>query len=80
MLPAFLLIGFGKLRRPWVPIPLILFWPFWLLGWVLWPMFRLFSRRWALALRTTLVLGLHLSGTRIDVSSANGDHIHMRMV
>ena len=80
MLPAFLLLGVGKMRRPWIPIPLVFFWPFWLLGWVVWLVFGFIGFKWVDKLGLALVLGLRLSGTRVDVDTADGEHVHIRLV
>jgi hypothetical protein len=80
MLPSLLLVGAGSRRRIWIPLPVILLWPFWLLGWVLWLPARLLSVRWGHAMRHGLVLLARLSGLRMDVDTADGKRIHVRFV
>jgi len=80
MLPSFLLIGAGNPRRVWIPIPVFLFWPFWLLGWIVWLPVAITGMRWAKPLRMTLILMTQLSGTKVDVDTTSGDHVHLRMV
>ena len=80
MLPALLLVGVGRARRFWIPIPVILLWPLWLTGWLMWALLKLAGMPWEKPLRLALVAGLHLSGVNVDIDSADGDHIHLRMV
>ena len=80
MLPALLWVGVRRTRLLWIPVPVFLLWPFWLVGWVVWALLRIFQIPWARPLRMALVVGLHLSGVEVDIDSADGDHIHLRMV
>jgi hypothetical protein len=80
MLPAFLLVGVGTRRRVWLPIPVFILWPFWLLGWPVWLAFRIVGFRWAEPLKLALVVGAHLSGTRVDIDASDGEQVHIRMV
>ena len=80
MIPTFLLLGIGERRRFWIPLPLFLLWPFWLLGWLVWMPARLIRARWEPALRTGLMVGAHLGGLRIDVDASDGTRIHLRFV
>ena len=80
MLPSLLLVGVGHARRFWIPLPVFLLWPLWLLGWVVWALFRLAGVPWEKSLKMALVLALHLSGARIDIDSADGNRVHLRMV
>jgi hypothetical protein len=80
MLPSLFLVGVGRSRRFWIPLPVFLLWPFWLLGWVVWTVFKIANFPWEKPLRTALVIGFHLSGVRVDIDSADGDHIHLWMV
>jgi hypothetical protein len=78
MLPAVLLVGAGTRRRFWIPLPVILLWPFWLLGWVVWAPVRLLVPEWAKALRLGLVMLAQLSGLALDVDTNDGTRIHLR--
>ena len=80
MLPTLLLVGAGSRRRIWIPLPLILLWPFWLLGWAAWVPAWLLRLEWAPALRSGLVLLAQLSGLQLDVDTADGTRIHLRFV
>ena len=80
MLPALLVMGIGKRRRVWIPLPAFLLWPFWLLGWLVWIVFRIFQFPWANTLYQALLLGTHLSGIRVEVDTANGERIHIRTI
>ncbi len=80
MLPALVLVGTGGRRRFWIPIPAFVLWPLWLLGWLVWSVFRICRFPWAAMLREALLLGTHLSGVRLDIDSADGTRIHIRMI
>ena len=80
MLPALLMVGVGHERRFWIPLPVFLLWPFWILGWLVWGLFKLIQVPWEKPLRVALMLGLSLSGARVDIDSADGDHFHLWMV
>jgi hypothetical protein len=80
MLPAVLLVGAGPRRRIWIPVPVILLWPIWLLAWVVWAPARLASAEWADRLRAFLILLAQLSGTHVDVDAADGTRIRLRFV
>ena len=80
MLPALLLVRIGGHHRFWLPLPVLLLWPIWLLGWAVWMVLWALRIPWERSVRTILVLGANLSGLRIDVDSANGQHIHVRMI
>jgi hypothetical protein len=80
MLPALVLVGFGRRRRIWLPMPAFLLWPFWLLGWLVWLVFRIFQLPWAQTLRQALLLGAHLSGVQLGIDSADGNRIYIRMI
>ena len=80
MLPALVLVGIGRRRRFWIPVPAFLLWPFWLVGWLVWLVFRVFGFPWAQMLRQALLLGVHLSGVQVDIDSADGDRIYIRMI
>lgn len=80
MLPALLLVGAGSRRRIWIPLPVILLWPFWLLGWVVWAPARLLGLERAHSLRAALVLMAGLSGLSLDVDTADGARVHLRFV
>jgi hypothetical protein len=58
----------------------ILLWPFWLLGWVLWAPARLLRLEGAHSLRAGLILLAQLSGLALDVDTTDGTRIHLRFV
>ena len=80
MLPALIIIGFGARRRLWLPLPTILLWPLWLIGWAVWFVLAVLRVPWQKPVRMALVLGAHLSGLRVDASSADGQRIFVRMI
>jgi hypothetical protein len=80
MLPALMMIGCGKSKRVWIPLPLFLLWPFWLLGWGVWLVLWFFRADVERALRVALTAGLHLKGTQVDVDAADGTQVHIRLV
>ena len=80
MLPAIILVGFGKSRRFWIPFLTFLVWPLWLLGWAFWLLLWFLRIPAHKALRAGLLLGAYLSGTRMDIESADGGRIHVRMI
>ena len=80
MLPALMIISFGTRRRLWIPLPTILLWPLWLIGWAVWLVLAGLRVPWQKPLRMALVLGAHLSGLRVDVSSVDGQSIYLRMI
>jgi hypothetical protein len=80
MLPALVVIGIGARRRLWLPLPTILLWPLWLIGWAVWLVLAGLRVPWQKTLRIALVLGAHLSGLRVDVSSVDGKSIYVRMI
>jgi hypothetical protein len=77
MLPMLLLLGIGKRRRFWLPLPVILLWPLWLLGWIVWLPLWLLGISWGRVLRQALVLPTHFSGLRMDIDTTNGQNIHV---
>jgi hypothetical protein len=79
MLPGLVLIGFGRRRRLWPPLPTILLWPLWLAGWLVWLLLAAVDASWHRPLRQALTLGYHLSGLRVDVTPADGERIYVRM-
>ncbi|MGD8412879.1 MAG: hypothetical protein PVF33_01530 [Candidatus Latescibacterota bacterium] len=80
MLPSLLWVGIRRTRLFWIPIPVFLFWPFWLAGWVVWGLVWLFRIPSEKQLRIALVAGLYLSGVEVDIDTADGNHIHLRLV
>jgi hypothetical protein len=80
MPPALLLVGIGRHRRLWIPLPVLLLWPFWLLGWAVWGLFKAVGISWERPLQAALMAGAHLSGVRVDIDSSNGAHVHVRMI
>jgi hypothetical protein len=80
MLPALLLVGVGHRRRVWIPLPVFLLWPLWLLGWAVWSVFKAFGIPWERPLRVALLLGIHMSGVRLDIDSHDATRIRLRMI
>lgn len=81
MLPALaLLVGFGRRRRLWLPLPTILLWPFWLLGWTAWAVLWLLRVPQAAQLRLFLESSARLSGLRLHIETQDGLHIHVHLV
>jgi len=80
MLPGMLLIGAGARRRIWIPVPVIVLWPLWLLGWVVWAPARLLRRPWAPVLGGGLIALAQLSGLRLDLDARDGTRIHLRFI
>ncbi|UCH85478.1 MAG: hypothetical protein JSW50_07265 [Candidatus Latescibacterota bacterium] len=79
MLPTLLLVGAGQNRRVWIPIPVLILWPFWILGWVVWLPVAIAGARCAKPLRMALIIMAQLSGLRIDVDSKDGK-IQLRII
>lgn len=79
-MPALLLVGVGHRRRVWIPLPVLLLWPIWPLGWAVWGALRVFGIQWERPLRMALVMGLHLSGVEVDIDSADGARVHLRFI
>jgi len=80
MLPALVLVGIGRGHRFWIPLPSFLLWPFWALGWMVWVIFWVLRLPQAKPLRIALLLGVHLSGFRVDMQSNDGWQINVRMI
>jgi hypothetical protein len=80
MLPMFLLVAVRGGRRIWIPLPLLLLWPLWLLAWPVWFVLGVFRHSWARPLRMALLASVHMSGLRVDVDTADGDHVHIRTI
>jgi hypothetical protein len=79
-LPTVLLLGAGPRCRIWIPVPVILLWPFWLLGWMVWAPARLLHPERAHALRAGLILVAQLSGLKVDLKTTDGTRIRLRFV
>jgi len=84
MPPALLLLGFGRVRRFVLPLPLILLWPLLLLGWLClgvgWLATAGRVRPAALLAGAAGLRALHeLRGTRIDVRGRD-TFIYMRFI
>ena len=76
MPPAVALLGVGP-GPLWVPIPLILLWPFFLLALAIGGLVEAIARG---TLRGTRALGLafwHLHGLKVDVRSATGTRVFL---
>ena len=80
MLPGLALIRIGRRRSVWIPLPIVLLWPLWLLAWPVWALM------WALRipghrhLWLLLVLSGRFSGVRLELSSRDGRHILFRLI
>ena len=84
MPPVLLLLGIGRVRRVFVPLPLILLWPLLLLGWlflgVAWLATVGRPRPDSLQAGAAGLRALHeLRGTRIDIRRRD-NFIHMRFI
>ncbi len=80
MLPSLLLIRFRNPRRLWIPVPVLLLWPLWLVGWVVWVVLWPTGLRAGYYLWTVLVSATQLSGLEVDVDSRDGTSIHFRLL
>jgi hypothetical protein len=78
--PCFVLVGVGAKRLIWIPVPLILLWPFWLFGWAVWAFAWMLRVEREHDLRMGLTLLAQLTGLRMDVDTTDGTHIHLRFV
>jgi hypothetical protein len=78
MPPFFLLLGVGKQARFPLPLPIVLLWPFIILGWILLFLTGLFlpphsrTGRGVRFARTGLTLFMRLSGLKVAVTTADG--------
>lgn len=80
MIPTLVLVGLGRRRRFWLPLPAFVLWPCWLLTWLFWAVLCLLRRPQAARLRLFLKGVAHLSGLRLDIETQDGLHIHVRLV
>lgn len=86
MWPAILVFGIGRERRLPVPLPLFLIWPAVGAGWAVIGVSKLVapgaSRRPGAigTLNTSLRLFNQLRGTRVDIDSADGTRVHVRLI
>jgi hypothetical protein len=80
MIPTLLLIGAGKHRRIWLPLPMFLLWPFWLLGWLVWLPLWVIRLRAEVGIRAALLTLGRLSGTLVDVEARDGTRIYFRFI
>ncbi len=80
MIPALLMIGLGRDRRFWLPLPFFLIWPFWLIGWLAWLTVGLFHRATATKIALFQSLLWHLSGLRVDIDDKDGSGIRLRFI
>jgi len=80
MLPSLMLLQLGGRHRFWLPLPAVLLWPLWLIGWLFWSVLWICRSPWARSLRSALLVPAHLSGLRVDVDSADGQRIHLRVI
>lgn len=79
MLPTLTLVGCGR-RGLWLPLPTVLLWPLWALGWVLWLPLAVFRAPAAERLRLCLVASSRLSGLRLSIKTRDGMRIVVRMI
>jgi hypothetical protein len=80
MIPSLLMIGFGRSRRVWLPLPFFLIWPFWLIGWLAWMIIGLVHRVTAAKIALFQILLWHLSGLRVDIEDKDESQIHIRFI
>jgi len=80
MLPGVALVGLGRRRNLWIPLPIVLLWPFWLLGWLVWVSMKGLQIPGHRQLWLVLSLAGRLSGLRLEVKSRNGRHIQFRLI
>ena len=83
--PALLIVGVGGRRCVFIPVPLFLVWPLYLLAYVVFGVAWLLTPRSArpaglIAAVTALNVGRHLSGLRVDVRSARDENIYLRFI
>ncbi|MBD3236318.1 MAG: hypothetical protein GF330_06430 [Candidatus Eisenbacteria bacterium] len=86
MIPAIAVLRFESARRVWLPVPLFLLWPFYLLAWlcvgvtalVAWIVRRGVHRPARLAF--LLAMLWQLSGTLIDVQPREGSAVYIRLI
>lgn len=80
MLPTLTLIGCGRRRGLWLPLPTVLLWPLWALGWALWLPLAVLRAPAAERLRLGLLASLRLSGLRLSIKTRDGMRIVVRMI
>jgi len=80
MMPAVILVGLGQIRTIWLPLPVFLLWPLWLLGWVFWALMRFLHLPGHRRLWLALSLSGRMSGSSLDIRSREGQRIQIRMI
>ena len=89
--PALLIIGLGRVRvfggrrRFFLPLPLFLIWPLYLLAYMIFGLAWLLTPRSAKPAGLTAALaaldaGRRLSGLRVDIQSAQNENIYLRFI
>ena len=80
MIPALLMMRIGRKRRVWLPLPVFLIWPFWLLGWLAWLVTTLFHRATATKIALIQIVFWHMRGLSFDVDDKSGTKIHFKFI
>lgn len=80
MLPGIALIGVGQQRSLWVPVPVVLLWPLWVSGWLIWAFMRGLHVPGHRQLWLLLSLSGRLSGLRLDIRSKEGPRFQLRLI
>lgn len=80
MIPALLMMSFGRHRRFWLPLPFFLAWPFWLMGWLIWSITTLFNRAAASKIAVVQMMLWNLRGLTVDVDTEDGNQIYIRFI
>jgi hypothetical protein len=85
MWPWLLIVGIGRRRRFPLPAPFFLLWPLVLLGWLIFGVGLLFTRRWRdsvglAGLHAALTLFPGLTGLRVDVDPRRGPGLRVRVM
>jgi len=86
MPPLFLIMGFGRTRRFWIPFSFFLLWPLIALPWILLSVINLFllskSSLYRICESARILLGSvwYLTGTKVDVKSSDGTNIYFLFI
>jgi hypothetical protein len=80
MWPWLLIVGIGRRRRFPLPFPMFLFWPFVLVGWLIYAIGLPFTRGGWTGLRAVLTLFPGLRGLRVDARPHAGPGVLIRVV
>jgi hypothetical protein len=86
MIPAIAILGIGRTRRPRIPLPLFLLWPFVALAWLIIGLISLcywIAGKWGRGparARTILLMFCRLSGTVVDIRAQDGTQLYVRLI